>query len=221
MTVDNWIKIASLAIDLIKTLLPYGILGFSLWYFRKEIKNLVNKGILKVSVPGLSIETARQQKEKVTAREKKEIKALNAELENTKKAKQALEEIQKDTAQHSETFFLGYHFEKTYRLIFPTQMAILIAMSNHNGEISDALSRALFERTIWAQNLGVSYEQFIGFLINSGLIVYNNDNSNIFLTPLGKTFIEYINNNNIPTKLPANDSTLITTTTTTSSSLTS
>ena len=218
MTIDNWIKVISLVIDLIKTLLPYGLMGFIFWYFRKELKNLINKGVLKVSAPGFSLETANQQKEKFSAKEKKEIKTLNDELENTKKAQQALEQLQKDTVQARKTFFLGYHFEKTYRLIFPSQMAILVFMSNSNGEMQDLLAKTSFIRTIWAQNFGFTYEQFIGFLINSGLVAYNNDKTKLSLTPLGKTFLEYIKNENMPTKLPANDSTLTTTTTTTTSS---
>ncbi len=216
MNFDEGIKVASLAIDLIKTVLPYLAIGAIFWYFRKELKNLINNGAVKVSAPGFSLETAHQQKGKISSKEKKEIKALNTELENTKKAKQALEELQKDTATNKNVFYLGYHFEKTYRIIFPSQMAILVFMNSHSGEMQDVLAKASFTRTIWSQNFGMRYEQFIGFLINSGLVAYSDGLTKLLLTPLGRTFLQYINDNKIPTKLPANDSTLITVPTTAS-----
>ncbi len=84
-------------------------------------------------------------------------------------------------------------------------MVILNVMKNFNDEITDALAQALFKRTIWAQQFNVSYEQFMGFLMQSGLIVYDASNNKFLLTPIGRTFWEYLVSNNIPLKIPAAD----------------
>ncbi|KKS12627.1 MAG: hypothetical protein UU67_C0047G0009 [Candidatus Daviesbacteria bacterium GW2011_GWB1_41_5] len=160
---------------------------------------------MKLAVPGFSLETIQKQQEELGTKEKKEIKALNSELEKSKKAEKILHELQEYTARDKDTLFLGYHFEKTYRLIFPSQMVILNSMTNFNGEIPDALAQALFRRTIWAQQFNISYEQFMGFLIQSGLIAYDPSSSKFTLIPLGRTFWEYLVSNNIPLKIPAYD----------------
>lgn len=203
MSIDNWIKFTSFAVDIIKTIIPFGFIFAIFWIFKKELKVLIKDGGWKVSAPGVSIETAQKQEE-ISSQEKKEIKTLNRELDTTKKAQGKLEQLQEYTARDKDTFFLGYHFEKTYRLIFPTQMAILIAIQNNN-EIIEALAKALYLRTIWAQNLNVSFEQFMGFLIGSGLILEDKANSKFTLTPLGNLFLQYLVQNNIQNKLPAND----------------
>lgn len=204
MSPADWIKILSLVVDVIKTAIPFGTMFGVFWYFQKEIKELIKKGGLKVAAPGFSLETVQKQQERLGPKEKKEIESLNLELETTKKAEQRLRELQEYTTREKDTFFLGYHLEKTYRLIFPSQMVILNILKIHN-EVIDPLARALFQRTIWAQQFNVTYEQFMGFLVQSGLVNYDGTNTKFTLTPLGKTFLDYLSNNNIPLKLPAND----------------
>ncbi|KKS70975.1 hypothetical protein A3A14_01940 [Candidatus Daviesbacteria bacterium RIFCSPLOWO2_01_FULL_43_38] len=205
MTPSDWIKIASLVVDIIKTMITFGVVFLIFWLFKKEIRTLIKNGGLKLAVPGFSLETIQKQQEELGTKEKKEIKALNSELEKSKKAEKILHELQEYTARDKDTLFLGYHFEKTYRLIFPSQMVILNSMTNFNGEIPDALAQALFRRTIWAQQFNISYEQFMGFLIQSGLIAYDPSSSKFTLIPLGRTFWEYLVSNNIPLKIPAYD----------------
>lgn len=205
MTPSDWIKIASLVVDIIKTSIPFGAVFLIFWVFKKEIKTLIKNGGLKLAAPGFSLETIQKQQEELGTKEKKEIEALNSELEKSKKAEKILHELQEYTVRDKDTFFLGYHFEKTYRLIFPSQMVILNSMTNFNGEISDALAQALFRRTIWAQQFNISYDQFMGFLVQSGLVVYELSSNKFTLTPLGRTFWEYLVSNNIPLKIPAYD----------------
>ena len=205
MTIDNWIKIISLLVGIIRTAIPYSAIFLTFWVFRKEIKTLIENGGLRVSVPGFSLETLKQQQEGVSSKEKKEIEELNKELETSKKAQQKLAELQEYTARDKDTFFLGYHFEKTYRLIFPSQTVILNAMNNQNGEITNPLAQAIFRRTIWAQHFNIPYEQFIGFLIQSGVAIYDNKNDKFIITPMGRVFLDYLKNNNIPLKLSPND----------------
>ncbi len=206
MNVENWIEVSKIGIDLLKTIIPFGVLLIILWWFQKEIRTLIKNGGFKVTGPGVSIETIQKQQEKVGTKEKKEIETLNTELETTKKAEQKLQELQEYTNRDKDTFFLGYHFEKTYRLIFPSQMVVLNIMNNSNNEISDALAHSLFTRTIWAQQqYNLPYDQFMGFLANSGLIEYNSESKKWLLTPLGRTFWEYLTNNHIHLKIPASD----------------
>lgn len=203
MTVENWLGVARIGVDLLKTLIPFGVLFLIIWLFKKEIKTLIKKGGLKLSAPGISVETLKQQTEKITTKEKKKLEILNSELETSKEREQKLHELQEYTVREKDTFFLGYHFEKTYRIIFPSQMVILNALKNFNGEIEAALANAIFRRTIWAQQFNLSHEQFIGFLVQSGLVEYRTDK--IKITPLGRTFMDYLINNNVPLKIPAND----------------
>lgn len=205
MTADNWIKIISLIEDLLKTIIPSGTIFLILWSFKEEIKILIKNGGFKISAPGISVETFQQQQEKVGKKEKQEIEALNKEVENVKVAQQKLTELQTYTSREKDTYFLGYHFEKTYRLIFPSQMVILTAMENHNGELADVIAKAIFRRTIWNQQLHISYESFIGFLIQSGLMTHHQESGKDLITPLGRLFLQYLKGSNIPLKLPPND----------------
>lgn len=190
-------------IDIAKTVIPYGTIFIIFWIFQDEIKALLRNGGLKVSAPGFSIETIKEQQEQVNEKERKEISSLNFELQSVKKAEQKLQELQEYTARDKDIFFLGYHFEKTYRLLFPSQMTILTTIKNYGNEISDLLARSIYNRTIWAQQFNVSFKQFMGFLIQSGLV--NHHQSKFILTPLGKTFLNYLSSNNISPKLPAYD----------------
>lgn len=206
MNIENWLNLTSIVVDLTKSIFPFIILLIIFWWFKKEIKTLIKNGGLKVTAPGVSFETTiQQQKEKLTTKEKKGLEVLNQELETEKKQKQKLLELQEYTVRDKDAFFLGYHFEKTYRLIFPSQMVILNIMSNTNKEISDAMAQALFKRTIWAQQYNITYPQYIGFLKNSGLIEYSSYTEKWVFTPLGNMFWEYLRNNNIWLKIPAND----------------
>jgi hypothetical protein len=206
MTPENWIEVGRIIVDLLKTVIPFATVLIIFHIFKKEIKTVIKNGGFKISAPGLSVETLQKQQEKISPKEKKEIEELNDALKNANQIEHRLNELQEYTARDKDTFFLGYHFEKTYRLIFPTQMAILNLMKNHNGEIDEVLADAIFRRTIWAQNFNVSFPQFVGFLIQAGLIFYDETNKKFTLAPVGNAFWEYIKNENMPLKLPANDS---------------
>lgn len=206
MTVENGIEIARIILDFLKTLIPFGALFLIFLVFKDEIKTVIKNGGFKVLAPGFSLETLQKQQEKVGKTEKKEIGALNKELKTSQQREQKLKELQEYTSRDKDTYFLGYHFEKTYRLIFPSQMVILNVMNNSsNKAIIDVLAQAIFRRTIWATEFNISYEQFMAFLIESGLVNYDQLNQKFLLTPLGSTFWEYLKGNNIHLKMPAAD----------------
>lgn len=204
MTPTNWIEVAKLITEIIKTTIPFGFILWLFCIFKNELSALIKNGGWKVSAPGVAIEAAQKQQTKIPGtKEKKEIEILNTELETTKDREKKLRELQDYTSRDKETYYLGYHFEKTYRLIFPSQMVILNALKNINAEITDDFAKSIFPNTIWAQQYNVTYDQFIGFLIFSGLIEYNNNKMK--LSPLGRTFMDYLKNNNIHLKIPATD----------------
>jgi hypothetical protein len=207
MTIENSIEIARIILDFLKTIIPFSLL-FSLFFiFRKKIEVFLENGGWKVSTPGFSFETLQKQQEKVGEREKEEIQSLNDELQTVKQTEQKLKELQKYTARDKDTYFIGFHFEKTYRLIFPSQMVILNILNNsEEQELPEVLARALFRRTIWASTkYNVAFEHFMGFLIESGLIFYDSPNTKFMLTPLGRAFWQYLKTNNIHLKIPATD----------------
>lgn len=204
MTPSHWIQIASLVVDLLKTIIPFVFIYGIFWLFKKELSTLIKNGGWKVSAPGVSFETFNKQKLKIGSKEKKEIESLNLELYTTKEREKKLRELQENTAKDRETFFIGFHFERTYRLIFPSQMMILNLLRNINSKIREEdFPKRAHQRTIWAQRFNVSYEEFIGFLILAGLI--EREDGWIQLSPLGKTYMEYLLNNNIPLKIPPTD----------------
>ncbi len=205
MTNENWIEIIRIVVDLLKTIIPFSAIGIILLIFKKEIKTLINGGGFKLAGLGFSVETIQKQQEKIGATEIKEIEALNSELKTSKQIQQRLQELQEYTSRDKDTFFLGYHFEKTYRLIFPSQMVILNVMTNSNDEITEDIAAALFRRTIWSVYYNVSFEQFINFLIHAGLIAHDSTNRKFRLTPLGRTFWEYLKKENAPLKIPPTD----------------
>ncbi len=203
MTTENWLTLATLGTDIIKTIIPFAVVFLIFWLFRKELRVLIKSGGWKFSAPGVSVETAQKQ-QKTSVKEKREIEALNKELETTKKAQEKLQELQEYTARDKDTYFLGYHFEKTYRIIFPSQMLILTTIQSF-GEISKPLAESIFRRTIWSSSLNIPLEHFTGFLINVGLMVEDKQGNKFLLTPLGNLFLLYLTVNSIPNKLPAND----------------
>lgn len=85
------------------------------------------------------------------------------------------------------------HFEKTYRLIFGSQLRVLTLLKN-NPQVSREQIEAIYNTTI---HVGVySLDLFIGFLENSQLIKKNNDNT-FSLNPLGSLFLDYLVANNM------------------------
>lgn len=206
MNTDNWIEILRILIDLLKTLIPFGAIILIVFFFKEQIKELINSGKLKISAPGVSIETANSQQKKVSDKEKKEIKALNSDLKTSNIQAKKLQELQEYTSKDKDAFYLGYHFEKTYRIIFPSQMMLLSMMKSNKNEVTIPLAEALFRRTRWSQQLNMQFQTFIGFLIRSGLIRVSTSGSDKYiLTPLGETYLQYLDYNKIPLKTPAND----------------
>lgn len=204
MQPDIFLEYFHTFIDLIKTIIPYGVLLFIFAQIKDDLKLLIRTGHLKVTAPGLSLETYQNQNEVPSKNEKNALDSLNAELKTTKQINEKLVELQDATTKNKNDLFLLYHFERTYRVLFPSQMVILSIIYTHN-EVTNALAEALHRRTIWATQYNMTYEQFMAFPFQSGLITLDSSTGKIALTPIGKMFWEYLKQENVSLKMPASD----------------
>ena len=86
---------------------------------------------------------------------------------------------------------LQHDFEVVYRLIFGSQLEVLLRANA--GSLDEAGADALYQNAK-AQfpivHLGGSLDGRLGFLVNHGLI--NRNNGRISTTPKGKEFMQYL-----------------------------
>jgi hypothetical protein len=107
--------------------------------------------------------------------------------------------FEKFAAKKPNSYEALYGFEKTYRLIFGSQLYILQLIENSPGKKTDeATLVALHNRTIWKRTY--PFADYIGFLINTKLL--EKKESIYFITTVGKNFLEYLRKNNIPLQKP-------------------
>lgn len=154
-----------------------------IYTFREEIKHFV-KNIKNISVNGTSVSAnvekeQKEQHDKVVL-SKKEAKNLADMLDNNKKTESTLK------AQ--------LHFERTYRLIFDSQLHILniILVS---GSLSKTVAQAIHRRTLFSNSY--PFKDYINFLMSAQLIHYEHKSDSYILTELGLYFIKYLENNSI------------------------
>lgn len=89
-----------------------------------------------------------------------------------------------------------FHFERTYRLIFGSQINILL-MLEKNTKLSRAILEAVYGRTFWA-NTPYKFNEYMGFLVGNNLVNYDPSDDGYYLTELGRGFLQYLASNNIP-----------------------
>lgn len=90
-------------------------------------------------------------------------------------------------------------FERTYRLIFGSQLIILknlYAIPAHS--MTEAVLQAIHRRSKYAD---IPFTDYIGFLTSNLLIGKNEENNSYFLTQLGTEFINYLIQNAMPDKV--------------------
>jgi len=164
---------------------------------KSEIKALINR-IKNISAGGVTVNISDQQQE--ITQDKERNKKLAKEIAKYKNIQNKLLELQERTSKDKNIYELLYHFEKTYRLIFGSQLNILTFIFRSSSQkISKALTEAIYRRTIFVGTY--PFDLFIGFLLNSQLIKYNDDDT-YFLTQLGFLFLEFITINNLPLNKP-------------------
>lgn len=134
-----------------------------------------------------------QQSSTETPEEKKELEGLGKKLGTT------AEVTVNPPVQNN--WFLQFHSERVYRLIFGSQIGILqwIEIQAEKG-----VSKAEIEAAYATNPISSIYpfESYIGFLINNGLIRYDPTTIAYFLLPVGKFFLLYIAGNGLPTNKP-------------------
>jgi hypothetical protein len=80
--------------------------------------------------------------------------------------------------------------ERTYNVIFGSQLTLLAQANGVNG-LSQAAARGLFEQIAKPANPSLSFEQWIAYLTNSGLMQLD-PLGNYVLTIYGRGFLKYI-----------------------------
>jgi len=167
--------------------------------FEKEIKEMLRNikkaktpiGDFEFDKPKEQIDKSKTDKEKIEELEKKLESSGTIYLEEIKKIK-----------DENFFYFIRYHFERAYRLIFGSQLAILSTiLNNQDNKISEQLAQLFHRNSSFYPNY--PFDQYINFLINMKLIVFNKEDRSFSLTPIGSMFLGYLKTENInPNKLP-------------------
>lgn len=187
--------------DVIKAIAWPGTVLLIISKFENEIRELINHIKISLSFGGNKVEISHAEAEQLridqgSAISKEEAEKLKDENENHRGIEKKLLELNENTTKDKDAFFLGYHFEKTYRLIFGSQLSIL-KIANQTGFVQDPLAAAIYGRTSWANTY--PYKDYIGFLISSGLLgKLDSSNESYSILPFGKAFIDYLQNSGIP-----------------------
>ncbi len=201
MTFGDWIKITPYIVDIIKAIAWPITVFLIVKKFENEVKALIDHIKISFSFGDKKVDITHEKEEELKQEqesnpEQTRVKDLESENKKHSDIEKNLLELLDNTAKTKDALFLGYHFEKTYRLIFGSQLSILNLAYQH-GKITNALAEAIYRRTMWIKTY--PFESYIGFLINSGLInqLDPTDQSHDIL-PVGKAFVEYLNTNNMP-----------------------
>ena len=163
--------------------------------FKEEVKKLIPR-IINVKTPLVDITTeSNQRKKQVGSKLNKKLKNINDNLKNADDVNKKLLELNNKTSNERDIYLLQYYFEMTYRLIFGSQLYILVNLEiqscMHKKNIED-----IYNNTIWIlQNYPLN--SYIQFLENSFLIEYKTDEETYYITNLGRLFLNYLRTNNI------------------------
>ncbi|MBU1088708.1 hypothetical protein KKA02_02415 [Patescibacteria group bacterium] len=116
---------------------------------------------------------------------------------STEEQQKLNEELKKDR----DGFFLLYHFERTYRLIFGSQLSLLNIISKMNKkEINNLLAQSWYNRTSWHGKY--PFINYMNFLNTSQLTTYNSNTNTYSITKFGEAFLNYLNKYQIPQNKP-------------------
>ncbi|MCH8067632.1 MAG: hypothetical protein IIC69_03540 [Nanoarchaeota archaeon] len=121
-----------------------------------------------------------------------------------KLAREARGELETEKVQKKQ-YLLFYHFERIYRLIFGSQLKIMLEAEQNEGKISLLRTVMHYRTSGWAQR-GYNVGDYTLFLVNLGLLTYTTaekqDDAFYTLTPLGRSFISYLRTNKISLDKP-------------------
>lgn len=132
----------------------------------------------------------------------KNLESYSKKIQTLEQREGELKEMLNLTVKTREDYEVLYHFEKTYRIIFNSQLQFVqYVQSLKDSKVKFGQALLFYENNlnINAKKI-ISFNSFTSFLINSYLIKYQS--TEYILTPLGNLFVEYLKNNSIPlTKL--------------------
>lgn len=172
---------------------------FCLKLFEHEIRNFIAR-LKSFSVPGGVGAEAFESQQKVE--ENKKIEALALELDKKKNLEQFLIKTLDEKEKTVKEYQLLLHFEKSYRLIFGSQLNILIQLRKQLADGLDIASVVLMYRASGWYERGYQIDSYFAFLTNSGFIEYNKEGNKYRITALGIVFLDYLQRENIPLNKP-------------------
>lgn len=151
--------------------------------FDVEIRGLLEKGFrLKAG-----------DKELEVPGRKEEAKKVRRKQENAEEAKEKFEKF-------SDPLERSYFFEKMYRLIFTSQLAILnAAYSNSNGEVNESFVQNTYFGTIWkSEGTFYPFNEYVSFLTKNDFLIHNEQKRLYKISSRGREFMSYLKENGIP-----------------------
>jgi hypothetical protein len=105
--------------------------------------------------------------------------------------------LNKELARARDSLIILNHFEKTYRLIFGSQLYLLTSISNSgNKKIHAGIAETMYTKTSWPGRY--PFKDYVNFLERSELVVYDPSTNTYAITALGQEFLSYLSRNNIP-----------------------
>ncbi len=166
---------------------------------RNEIKMLINR-INAIKWPGVVELRAEQQKPS------EEIPSIGDNLKKDKVAKlERVDTSKNDLINQLASLQVALHFERTYNLIFGSQIRLLeglerLGSSGENYENMAATYQN--EQATYAISHSYPLRNYLGFLENAGLvkIISNANRRKVSITPMGVDFLEYIRTMRYPVK---------------------
>lgn len=146
-------------------------------------------------IEGRFEELQKQQDEKETKSKLSEIEVI---------AEKTGEELRVEKAEKNQ-YLLFYHFERVYRLIFGSQIRILLSAEQNSDQISLPLAIMFYRDSGWNEK-GYDAGNYTMFLLNMGLFTYKSgkmpEDCFYILTLLGKSFLRYLRENDLPLNKP-------------------
>ncbi len=168
-----------------------------IWFINKfdpQIKAFIDR-LKSVEGPGGFKATAEDQKN-----EGEELKEKAGDLEQgDKDLKKVVEAIKSENIKYKTDLTVKdafLHFEKVNRLIFGSQIEILLKARLNSSVLPLSEVMAIYSRSGWDQR-GYKFMEYIGFLINAGLVEFESSTASYRLTTYGQYFLLYLQKENI------------------------
>lgn len=114
------------------------------------------------------------------------------------------EQLNIETATKNQ-YLLFYHFERVYRLIFGSQLKILLDAEKNGGRISLSSMIMYYRASGWNER-GYDVGNYTVFLKNMEMLTYTTgkmpEDCFYELTPVGRAYLNYLRENNISFEKP-------------------